>query len=67
MGYYKNEDIADELYVPRRIPRPKPATEHVAVTRRALRIHQKSTPVWVPLAFGGLFLFAGGFTLGVMF
>lgn len=63
MGYDKQkmlEEIEDVL------PRPVPATDHVALKRRNLRPRKQSVPVWVPLTFTGLFLFSLGVTVGVM-
>lgn len=34
MGYFKNEIIANQVELGDRIPEPRPATDHVALTRR---------------------------------
>jgi len=34
MGYFKNEIIANQVELGDRMPQPKPATSHIALTRR---------------------------------
>jgi hypothetical protein len=66
MGYHKQQEIADQLEVPERVPRPVSAVDHVALKRRNLRPRKQSTPIWVPLTFAGLFVFVAGIGVGVV-
>jgi hypothetical protein len=63
MGYHKQKMLEEIEEV---IPRPVPATDHVALKRRNLRPRKQSVPVWVPLTFAGLFVFSAGVTVGVI-
>ena len=66
MGYHKQQEIAEQLEVLERVPRPVSAVDHVALKRRNLRPRKQSTPVWVPLMFAGLFVFGAGVAVGVI-
>jgi hypothetical protein len=69
MGYYKQQEISEQDYVPERIPRPRPASSHVALTirRRDIRSrksHATRTAVFTLSAMVGMFVL--GVLLGVM-
>lgn len=66
MGYHKQQEIAEQLEVLERVPRPVSAVDHVALKRRNLRPRKQSTPVWVPLTLAGLFVFVAGVAVGVV-
>ena len=66
MGYHKQQEIADQLEVPERVPRPVSAVDHVALKRRNLYPRKKSTPIWVPLLLAGFFVFSAGVIVGVV-
>jgi hypothetical protein len=69
MGYYKQQEISEQDYVPERIPRPRPASSHVALTirRRDIRSRKARTlgsAVVILLSMVGMFVL--GVVLGVM-
>jgi len=68
MGYYKQLEVEKQkagfnhpVYA---APRPKRSGEHVALSRKALRSRQKTTPAWLVLTAGGVFFFLVGFVAG---
>ena len=74
MGYYKNQEIEQQVEVADRAPAPKPVTHHVAwPTRRLNRQIEKATSrlafkrrcVWTLSVLGGVALVALGIGVGV--
>lgn len=52
MGYYKNMEIAGQVEVPDRVPRPKPAIEHAVFfpnrkLRRLSEMKPKRNLAWI--------------------
>ena len=67
MGYYKNLEVAEQLEVPERVPRPKPAIEHaVFFPNRKLRRMSEMKPrrnlAWIGWILIGI---AVGIAVGV--
>ena len=68
LGYYKQQEIADQLEIPERVPRPRSASSHVSLTvrrremRKPARDYTTATVLSVMVV-----MFVLGVVLGVTF
>jgi len=68
MGYYKQQEIADQLEVPERVPRPRPASSHVSLTVRRREMRKPARDYTTATVLGAMtFMFVIGIILGVTF
>lgn len=67
MGYYKQQEIADQLEVPERVPRPRPASSHVTLQVRRREMRKPSRDYTGLMVLGGMcVMFVLGVVIGVM-
>lgn len=68
MGAFKNQLIAEQVEEADRVPAPKPATSHIALTRAQLKAIRKASDQAVKKTMReAVYLMALSFTLGAVF
>jgi hypothetical protein len=67
MGYYKQQEIANQLEVSERVPRPRPASSHVSLTVRRREMRKPARDYTAIMIVGSWTFFLGaGVLLGRM-
>jgi RecA/RadA recombinase len=67
LGYYKQQEIAQQLEVADRVPRPRPASSHVTLQIRRREMRKASRDYTGLMVLGGMcVMFVLGVMIGVM-